>query len=171
MITDALKFVTDRKWLVELILLAIIVGAAWWFCHHLIDVGVQRERAAWMLKVDEANLKAAQAKGRADAAEAAGKREHDELTEYIKGHPLHGSLASLCRKPSGVPAAASPDGGDAEASAGAADVLALPAGDPRGNLDEPDQLGMLSLLAGRADLLSSQVREYQARDASPRATP
>ena len=163
MISTALEFLHARKWLVELVLLIAIVLGAWWFCHHLIEVGVQRERAAWMLKVDEANLKAAELRRQAEAAEAARKREHDELTTYVATHPLHGTLASLCRKPTSVPAATGTDGRDGQASTSTADVLAVPPGDSGGNLDEPDQLGMLSLLAGRADLLSSQVREWQGR--------
>jgi hypothetical protein len=162
-VTAVLEFIHARKWLVELLLLAAIVGAVWWFCHHLIDVGVQRERAAWMLKVDEANLKAAEAKGRADAAEAAGKKEHDELAKYVADHPLHGSLASLCRKPSSVPAATTSNPGNARASTGPADVQPLPEGDPGGDVGEPDQLGMLSALAARADILSGSLREWQAR--------
>ncbi len=160
--TWLLDFIHARKWLVELILLALIAGAVWWFCAHLIGVGVQRERAAWEQKATEANIKAAKAQGRAEAAEAAGKREHDELETYIAAHPLHGSLASLCRPSPGVPAAAEGHPGDAAASAGSADVQSLSARDPRGGQD-PDQLGMLSALAARADLLSATVREYQAR--------
>lgn len=163
MITGALEFIHARKWLVELILLAIVVAGVWWFCHHLVDVGVQRERAAWMLKVDEANLRAAEAKGRATAAEATGKREHDELTNYVASHPLHGTLASLCRKPSGVSATTGAIGRDVGTGTGTADVQPVPAGDTGGDVNEPDQLGMLGALARRADILSGSLREYQAR--------
>lgn len=162
MISTALEFIHARKWIVELILVAVLIAGVWWFCHHLIDVGVQRERATWMLKVDAANLERARAQGRADAAEATAKKEHDELTQYRVDHPLRGSLASLCRKPAGVPAASGAVSGDAQAGAGSADFQPLPAGNPVSVVDEPDQLGMLDLLAGRADLLSSQLREWQA---------
>jgi hypothetical protein len=163
MISTALEFIHARKWVVELILFAVIVAAGWWFCHHLIDVGVQRERAAWMLKVEAANLDAAKAQGRADAAEHAAEGERNALADYIRDHPLHGSLAGMCRKQAGVPAATAADGRDEEAGAVSADVLAVPSGNLGSNTDEPDQLGMLGLLAARGDLLSAQVRECQSR--------
>lgn len=46
MISAALAFIHARKWLVELLLLAAICGAMWWACHHLIEVGVQRQKNA-----------------------------------------------------------------------------------------------------------------------------
>jgi hypothetical protein len=165
-----LGFVGARRWLVELIAIAAVAALGWWFCHHLMDIGAERERAAWMQKAGEANLLAARAQGRADAAEAAGKREHDELKSYMASHPLHGSLASLC-KPSRVPAATASVSGNVGAGTATDDVQPVSARDPVGDLDEPDQLGMLSLLAARADLLSGTLREWQARDASPRARP
>lgn len=162
MISTALEFLHARKWLIELLLLAAIAGGVWWVCHHLIEVGMQRERAAWMLKVDAANLETARLRGIAEAAEATGKREHDELTQYMADHPLHGTLASLC-KPPRVPAATQTDSGHAGAGAAATPVQPVPEGDSGGADREPDQLGMLASLSARCDALSTQVREYQAR--------
>lgn len=169
MITAVLAFIHARKWLVELILLALIVGAITWFCHHLIDVGVQRERSAWqaaaMKAHQEAVLKLARETMRANLAEKARDIELTQLNQYVLDHPLHGSLDSLCRRPGNgsVPAATVTDARDARAGAAGGNVQPLPERDRRGDEDEPDQLGMLSALEVAADRVSAGLREYQAR--------
>ncbi len=161
--TWLLGYIHARKWLVELLVLAAIGAAIWWGCAHLIDVGVQRERAAWMKKLDEAKLETARAQGRAQAADKAAQGERDALKDFVAANPLHGNLASLCRKPAGVPSAAPTNPGNATAGTAPANVQPLPSGDFDGHSGEPDQLHLLDLLARRGDLVSAQVREWQAR--------
>lgn len=159
-VTWLLDFIHARKWLVELIVLGLIAGAVWWLCSHLIDVGVQQERARWEVKVMQAEQERARQQGRAETAEKAGNDERKALDDYIAGHPLHGSL---CPPAGRLPTAASAEPGHAGSSAAAGDVLPLPAGDHRGDEGEPDQLHLLDLLAIRGDQVSATLREFQAR--------
>src|SRR6476620_5964980 len=46
MITAALGFITSRKWAMELILGLVVAGFIWLGCNHLIQVGVDRQKAA-----------------------------------------------------------------------------------------------------------------------------
>jgi hypothetical protein len=169
MISAALAFIHARKWLVELILLAVLVAGVVLFCQHLVDVGVQRERAAWQTAATKARqaaeLKLAHETERANIAEKARAIELAELDNYVRDHPLHGSLDSLCRRAGngGMPATTSPDARHAGAGAAGGDVQSLPSGNNRGDEDEPDQLGMLSALEVVADGVSAGLREYQAR--------
>jgi hypothetical protein len=168
-ITAALEFIHARKWIVELILLAVIAGAIWWFCAHLVDVGVQKERAAWQAAAakahHEAELKLAHETERANIAEKARAIELEQLNDYVRDHPLHGSLDSLCRRSwdGTMPATPAANAGHAGAGAASGNVQPLPSGNNRGNEDEPDQLGMLSALEVVADGVSAGLREYQAR--------
>lgn len=162
MISAALAAITSRKWLMELILAAVLVAGVYLLCQHLIGVGVARERAAWQTKVREANLETARQRGLADAAEAAGKKEHDERTQYALDHPLRGSIDSLCRRSRGVPATAQTVSSNAGAGAPSAAIQPVLEGGV-GSGSDPDQLGMLSVLASKCDGLSSQLKEWQAR--------
>ena len=161
--TWLLDFIHARKWLVELLVLAAIAGAVWWGCSRLIDVGVQKERAKWQAKLDEAKLETARAEGRAEAADKAAEGERDALKDYVASNPLHGSLASLCRSKGSLPTPTAANPGHVGPGAGTAAVQPLPSGDFDGHSGEPDQLHLLDLLARRGDLLSAQVREWQAR--------
>jgi hypothetical protein len=166
-ISDALAFIHARKWLVELILLAVIVAGVYFFCQHLIGVGVQRQKdadARELVKLQhDADVEAARLRGVADAAEKARAKEHDELADYRRLHPLHGGL---CLNQGGrhLPTAGAADGGDEGTSATAGNLQPLPAGDPgSGGQGDPDVRHLLDVFAGRADLLSAELREYQAR--------
>lgn len=169
MITSAISFITSRKWLVELILAAVVIAAAALFCQHLVDVGVQRERSAWQAAATKARqaaeLKLAHETERANIAEKARAIELAQLNDYVRDHPLHGSLDSLCRRAGngGMPAASAANASHAGAGAATGDVQSLPSGNNRGDEDEPDQLGMLSALEVVADGVSAGLREYQAR--------
>jgi hypothetical protein len=168
-ISGFLAFFHARKWLAELLLLALVVGGVWWFCQHLIDVGVQRERSAWQAKLVEAQRKAdietGRLQGRADAAEKAREQEQADLDEYRRTHALHGGLCRA-RNVSGTAGAeaARAHGGDEGASTAAGDLQSVPAGDLRARgSGEPDVRHLFDVLAGKADLLSAPLREYQAR--------
>jgi hypothetical protein len=165
-VTAVLEFIHARKWLVELILLLAIVGGVWWFCQHLIGVGVQRQKdtdAAELVKLQhDADIKTAQAQERADIAEKANAKEATDLDVYRRLHPEHGGLC-LNQRGRDLPQAGAANSGNAGAAAGAGDVQPLLPGDSGpGGQGDPDIRGMLEALYARADLLSAQVREYQA---------
>lgn len=162
MITAALEFIHARKWLVELILAAVLVAGVYFFCQHLIGVGVQKQRDADLAELvvlqHDADIKTAKAQERADLAEKARDIEITQLDDYRRLHPLHGRLC--VNEGSGhLSAAGTADGSNAGASAGAGDVLALPERTNSGS----DQLGMLDILASRCDKLSAVVRAYHGR--------
>lgn len=159
MITDALDAITSRKWLVEAILAAVVGLAIWWGCHHLIQIGVLRERAAWLAKVTEANLETARQRGLAEAAAIARQKEQDALAQYVIDHPIHGSLASLHKSPC-LQSSTAANPGDTGSSTATAGIQQVPEGN---SLGEPgiDSLGLLGSLAARGDQLSAQVREWQ----------
>lgn len=168
MITSALDFIHARKWIVELLVIVAIAGAVWWFCSHLIGVGVQRQKdddakvlAEWQHTAD---LEAGRKQGLADAANKARDEEIKGLRDYRDTHPLHGGL---CLKPSAaaaVPAAAGTISGYGSSITSPGDLLSLPEGGTgSGGQPEADVRHLLDVLAGRADLLSATLREYQAR--------
>lgn len=168
MISAALEFIHARKWLVELILLGVLVAGVTWFCHHLIGVGVQRERAAWVEKLAlqqrAADVELGRKQGIADAAEKARETSDQKLADYIRDNPVHGGL---CQRPTAAARlpAAGRDPGDARAAASGGDVQPVLSGDSGAvGQGDPDVRGMLSTLYSRADLLSNALRERQARD-------
>jgi hypothetical protein len=167
MITGAVEFITSRKWLMELILLALIAGAVWWLCEHLISVGVQRQKDAddkayAQLLIDKAKEEG-RLQARADQAEAIYAKEHQDLVDYRASQPLHGGLCHDQRR-SGVPEAPGAHSGDEAARTGAATVQPVLAGDPEtGGRADPDVRHLLDVLAGRADEVGFVLREYQAR--------
>jgi hypothetical protein len=160
-----LEFFGARRWLIYLIAFALIAGAVVWFCAHLISVGVQRQKdddakmlAEWQRKAD---IETGRLQGVADAAEKARAKEHADLVQYRREHPLHGRLCKPTPAAT-VPATASPQRGDESASARAGDLQPLPARDTE-RRQYPDQLGMLDVLTARCDALSATVREFQSR--------
>lgn len=144
-----------------------LVGGAWWLHNHLVEQGVQQQveadRKAYAKLQTEADLETGRLKGRAEAAEKAHAKEHDALNAYVADHPDHGGL---CKR-SSLPASASPkasashgiNAGTGPAPAGVQQV-------PDSNSDgEPavDSRWLLRCLNERADRVSAQAREWQAR--------
>lgn len=145
---------------------AVALAALLWAgCQRLVNVGVTKERAAWQAKYDkaqhDADLETARLQGAADAAEHAHDQELTDLRQYRADHPLHGGLC----KPVGVRAAQGSAADESHARAGPAsgDIQPMSEGDRSGDARQPDQLGMLDVLAGKCDALSAVVREWQAR--------
>lgn len=169
MITAVLTFIHARKWLVELILLLAVVGAVTWFCHHLIEVGVQQQKdadAAQYAKLKEtADKETGRLQGIADTAEKARDQESKALDDYRTANPLHGSLCLNPAQQSGrVPETGATHPSNAGTSTSTSTVQPVSAGDSgTGGQGQPDIRHMLDLLAGRADQVSGELREYQAR--------
>jgi hypothetical protein len=166
MITAALDAITSRKWLMELIVAALVALAVWWFCEHLISVGVQKQKDADAKAYAQLVIAKAKEEGRlqalADKAEHAHDEELTQLRTYRDSQPLHGSLRIHC--PASVSSAASTDRGDDEARSAAAAIQSLPAGSTGASgPGSADVLHLLDILAGRADTVSATLREYQLR--------
>ena len=169
MITGALELLHARKWLVELLVLLAIVGGVWWFCAHLIDVGVQRQKdadaAAYAKLQRDADLETGRLKGRAEAAEKARDQEISDGRRYRSEHPLHGGLCQPRQLPATTVAqGAAAELGDDQARPAAGDFQPVPAGDIRpGGRGDTDVRHLFDVLAGRADMVSADLREYKAR--------
>lgn len=166
MITDALDFIHARKWLFELILLAVVVVGVWLGCRHLVGVGVQRQRDADAREVvklqRDADLETARLQGAVDAAEKARAKEHSDLDLYRRQHPLHGGLC-INEGRGNLSEAAGLVGGNGTTSAAAGDILEVPAGDIRaGGPPDPDVRHLFDVLAGRADMVSEDARARAA---------
>jgi hypothetical protein len=165
-ITSALAFVTSRKWLVELLVVALVAGAVWWFCEHLISVGVQRQKDADAKAYAQLVIDNAKEEGRlqalADKAEHAHDEELTQLRTYRNSQPLHGGLRINC--PTSVSSATGSHSGDDEARSAAAAIQSLPSGSVSSSgPGSADVLHLLDILAGRADTVSATLREYQLR--------
>jgi len=165
--TALLAFIHARKWLVELILFAVIVAGVYLFCQHLIQVGVQKQKDADAKELVElqrkADLETGRLQGKADAASHIHDQELADLRLYRSTHPLHGGLC-INQGRSNLPSATAANTGDAGAAAGQGDVQSLSPGDPSASGQrDADIRGMLDTLAARADFLSAQVREWQGR--------
>lgn len=150
-------------WQVKAIAAAVLLGAAWYLHNHLIDEGIQRQKdadekalAEWKVKSAEEN---GRLKGRAEAAEKHYADEKASNDDYRRNNPLHGRLSdAICRGP-GLPSTSSGVGVNAGTGPATQPVLPVLEGDHTGS----DQLAMLDLLAGRADQVSAQLREWQSR--------
>ena len=165
-VAAALEFLHARKWLVELILLAVLLAGLALYRVHLIDMGKQEQKdadtAAYAKLQADTDKETSRLQGVANDADKAHTAESAKLAQYIADHPLHGSLCPH-GSGSGVPGTSSHNPSNGPASAGSGPVLPMPQGDRSRDQDDPDQLGMLSALAGRADQLSAGLREWQAR--------
>lgn len=167
MITTALDFISSRKWLVELIVLAIVAGAVWWLCEHLIAVGVQKQKDADAKAYAQLLIDKAKEEGRlqalADQASAKYETEHQDNLALRAAQPLHGGLC-VDKGNRGVSEAGTAHPGDEGPRTASTSFLPVSAGDPTlGGRGYTDIRHLLDLLAARADSVSAALREYQSR--------
>lgn len=171
-ITLALEFVHARKWLVELILAAIIVGAVWYWHHSAVQTGVAKgvaaqkhedELAAEQLHIQVETL-TEQNRALARAAEARYDTEH---TANVAGAAVPVGTSQLCNPTrhahesgGGLPAAGGGDRGNAAAAAGPNLGAGLPA--PDNELAE-DREALLGAFAALFDDKTALIRQYQGR--------
>jgi hypothetical protein len=151
--------------------LVIIVAIIAWQAH-----GEARYKEGIAYQQAQDNAATAKLKAAADAETArlqqrANTAEHihdDELAEldrYRTAQPLHGGLCNDTHSRSGgVPKAGAANGSNESAGTGATIIQSLPSGNTTASgSGNADIRHLLDVLAGKADAVSAQLREYQAR--------
>jgi hypothetical protein len=168
--TAFFAFFAARRWLVEVIGLGLLLaGIAWWH-HATFEKGIDRQRQEDRVEIDRltraADLETARLKGIADAAEKTRDEEHNELVAFRQSDPLHGGLCKPPADTGGRRVSQTPGAHAEHADAGTAarTVQPVPARNPEpSGQRDPDVRHLLDVLAGRADEVSSTLREFQTR--------
>lgn len=158
-----LRLVPLKDWLYAgiIALLLIAFGA---YTKHERSVGAARilsaDAAALVRATEKTAAESQRLKEIADTAEHTHDQEIADLRLYRATHPVHVGVCHAAgnNQPS-VPSTAPPNDGNASPSPSSGDVLPVPAGDS----GEQDIGGLLDVLAGKADAVSAQLREYQSR--------
>lgn len=140
--------------------LLIVFGA---YTKHERTVGASRilvaDAAALVKATATAKAETDRLQKKADEAEHAHDKEIADLRLYRATHPVHvGVCHATGNSQPSVPSPAGSDSGHAGASSTTGDVQPVPAGDS----GEQDIGGLLDILAGKADAVSAQLREYQS---------
>ena len=159
-----LRLVPLKDWLYAGIIAALLI------CFGLYTGHEREVGAARILEADTAALVKATAKAKAETdrlqakayeAEHAHDKEISDLRLYRATHPVHLGLChpSGDNKP-GLPATSGTDPSHAGTSPAPGDLQPVPSGD---SIGESDIERLLDILAGKADSVSSQLREYQNR--------
>lgn len=158
-----LKLVPLKDWLYAgvIALLLIVFGA---YTKHERSVGAARilsaDAAALVRATEKTAAETQRLKDLADKAEHAHDQEIADLRLYRATHPVHVGVCHAAgnNQPS-VPSTAGSNSGNASPGSSSGDVLQVPAGDSLGISD----IGpLLDILAGKADAVSAQLREYQS---------
>lgn len=160
------------QWALELILIAVVAGAVWYWQHHLIHEGVAQQKAADKIESDivksQAAAKTKELQDRATTAKEAYDQEHADNLAYREQHP-DSQPVRLClstgTRDSSVSAAGAANSRNENTGTATANVSAVPEGNnsggPRGA--GPDISSLLGLLATKADDVSATLREFQSR--------
>lgn len=171
MITAFLEFFHDRKWIAELLLVLAIVGAVTWFCHHLIEVGVQQQKdadAAQYAKLKEAaDKETGRLQGIADTAEKARDQELSDLRNYRNDNPI--SSLRVCHAATsnigGMPQATPTNSGNAQATAATDVGNPMHSGDSRSGEQQSADVGpLLDAFGAIFDEQTATLREWKARE-------
>lgn len=166
-------FFVGRRWLLEVIGLGLLMAAIAWWHHATFEKGIEKQRQEDRLEIDRltraADLETARLKGIADAAEKTRDEEHEQLVTFRQSDPLHGGLCKPAADTGGrrVPETASAHAEHVDTGTSARNVQPVPARDPEvSGRRDADVRHMLDVLAGRADEVSSTLREFQTREVS-----
>jgi hypothetical protein len=171
MIAALLGWTKLPQWALELIVIAAAVGAVFYWQHHLIDEGVNKQKAADATELQklktETDQKSAELQAKATTAEQAYDKEHADNLNYRDSHPT--GPVRLClatNQGSGaMPTGQASKPGNVGASSSSADVPKVSGRDNSsgGGTPGPDISKLLGLLAVKADNVSSTLREFQSR--------
>lgn len=157
------------QWALELIVIAAVAGGIFYWQHHEINKGIALQKAAddaaSQPLLRQAAEETATLKSKATMAEQTHAKEIAELTN----RPDPNKPVRLCLDPhgsgQGVRPASAANSGNKGASTPAISVQPVPDGNPASGAGRagPDIEPMLTALAARADELSAELREVQAR--------
>lgn len=170
MITELLGWTKLPQWALELLVIAAVAGGIFYWQHHLIEKGINEQKAADAAaskKIEEDTAKqTAELKARATTAEQAYDKEHADNQNYRDSHPI--GPVRLCANNASrpiVPAGGSVNPRNEGTGSATANVPEVPGRDNRSGAAEagPDISGLLGLLAAKADDVSGRLREFQKR--------
>ena len=162
------------QWVLELIMLVGVAGAAvgafWIYHHHVYGEGIHAQQVA----DQKASAKViAQAEAKTKAALETAQKAHDAYLQEVSNEAIAVArnplpAVRLCLNSYGghsrVPQTGTAHAGNENSGTPFAGISSLPAGNhPVRTHGGPNIAGLLELLAGRADQVSAELREYQAR--------
>lgn len=167
-----LGWIKVNQWAAELALLLLIGCGVWYWHHEAIEKGVAEQvatdNAATAKLKQETAVQTAALKTKADTAEQAYDKEHQDLEAYRSGHPVQ--PVRLCNAPHDsntfVPGSAGIVARNAAGSSAGIVIQQVPSGDSGSGAGRagPDISQLLLALGARADDVSATLREYQARN-------
>jgi hypothetical protein len=171
MIATLLGWTKLPQWALELIIIAAVAGGIWYWQHHLIAEGIAQQKGADAIELQklktENDKKSADLQARATTAENARDKEVQDNADFRSTHPMQPVRLCLSTNQghSAVPQTTGQNSGDVAAGASSANVSTLPGGNSSGGpgATGPDISSLLSLLAEKADNVSSTLREFQSR--------
>jgi len=158
MIAMLLGWTKLPQWAIELIALALVGGAIWFWHHETFEAGVRQE----VNRIELQNAKTtATLQAKATTAETLHADESKDLGEFRAAHPVE--PVRLCLA---APSLQTPSAVKISVSTPAigGSIQPVPAGDSEVRADPgPDISGLLEALAARADQVTAQARELQGR--------
>lgn len=172
MIAAILGWTKLPQWAMELIVIAAVAGGIWYWQHHLVDEGINRQQAADNAALEpliqQAKDETAQLKVKADMAEQTHAKEMAALQRYHDDNPEQ--PVRLCLDAHGgdngsVPPAGGKNGGNQGAGASPSGVQPVHDGDNQSGARGagPDIEPLLTALGAAADKVSAELRENQSR--------
>lgn len=161
------------QWAIELIVVVLIAGGVWLYHEHvvskLIDAGRSAQRLEDQKSLDKLKQKTATEQkaiqARADTAQKAYQKEHDDFTSYQLSHPLVSAVQLCQQSPPRSRGGYMQPAGAANAGAGASATTGKVL-QPLSSSDSPGADYRLRLLDGfgrLCDTLSATIRESQHR--------
>lgn len=166
-----LSFTKLPQWALELIVIAAVAGGIFYWQHHLIDEGINRQKAADDAAskplIQQAKAETQALKVKATMAEQTHAKELADLQNYHDSHPEQPVRLCLNTHDSGtsVRPAGAQNGGNQSTGATAAGIQPVPDGNSSSGQGAagPDIEPMLAAFATAADKVSAELREIQNR--------
>lgn len=151
------------RWLIGAAVIGVLFGSLLWWNHRAYQAGIAKVKAEDAIVLAAAQAKAeavtAQLKAKAEEAAHAHDQELADLRDYRSKHPVSLWVRNGTGHSGGVSAGAGADAGNAGSCSSPGDLQPVSAGDHQGRDIGP----LLDILAGKADAVSAQLREWQAR--------